>query len=50
MTSFKHLSTSAVKAFKWKPTNGNSFRTFAEYRLKVVQQSPLMKGRKVEKK
>lgn len=26
---------------KWNPTHGNSFRSFAEYRLKVVNQSPL---------
>ena len=26
---------------KWAPSNGNSFRTFAEYRLVVVNQSPL---------
>lgn len=26
---------------KWKPTNGHSFRTFAEYRLKAANQSPL---------
>lgn len=26
---------------KWQPTNGNSFRSFAEYRLKVTNQSPL---------
>lgn len=32
-----------VRPFKWKPTDGNSFRSFAEYRLKVVNQSPLNK-------
>ncbi|KAK6463615.1 hypothetical protein DFJ63DRAFT_318679 [Scheffersomyces coipomensis] len=26
---------------KWKPSNGDSFRSFAEYRLKVSNQSPL---------
>ncbi|KAK6199415.1 uncharacterized protein RJT21DRAFT_3214 [Scheffersomyces amazonensis] len=26
---------------KWNPTDGNSFRSFAEYRLKVSNQSPL---------
>ncbi|KAK6459379.1 uncharacterized protein RJT20DRAFT_124603 [Scheffersomyces xylosifermentans] len=26
---------------KWQPTNGNSFRSFAEYRLKITNQSPL---------
>lgn len=34
---------------KWTPTNGNSFRSFAEYRLKVTNQLPLnirFKGRK----
>ncbi|KAG8203087.1 hypothetical protein MEM_03632 [Candida albicans L26] len=26
---------------KWQPSNGNSFRSFAEYRIKVTNQSPL---------
>ncbi|KAG4409626.1 MAG: hypothetical protein M5F18_10710 [Asgard group archaeon] len=26
---------------KWAPSHGNSFRTFAEYRLKVSNVSPL---------
>ncbi|CUM67217.1 uncharacterized protein PRCAT00004910001 [Priceomyces carsonii] len=30
-----------VRSSKWTPRNGNSFRSFAEYRLKVSQQSPL---------
>ncbi|CAI5759553.1 unnamed protein product [Candida verbasci] len=37
-------STTAIKQqsqVKWQPTNGNSFRSFAEYRLKVSNQSPL---------
>lgn len=29
---------------RWKPTHGNSFRTFAEYRLKVVHQLPLTRA------
>lgn len=30
---------------RWRPTHGNSFRTFAEYRLKVVHQLPLTKAK-----
>ncbi|KAG2731382.1 hypothetical protein G9P44_005798 [Scheffersomyces stipitis] len=26
---------------KWQPTHGNSFRSFAEYRVKIVNLSPL---------
>lgn len=32
---------SATLSYKWGPTQGKSFRSFAEYRLKVAQQSPL---------
>lgn len=38
---FKRLSEAAAVPKKWQPTPGNSFRSFAEYRLKVVNQSPL---------
>lgn len=30
-------------ALKFKPVQGNSFRSFREYRLKMVNQSPLKK-------
>lgn len=30
---------------KWKPTHGDSFRSFAEYRLKVVHQLPLTRAK-----
>ncbi|ODV78998.1 uncharacterized protein CANTADRAFT_6193 [Suhomyces tanzawaensis NRRL Y-17324] len=26
---------------RWQPTHGNSFRSFAEYRLRLTNQSPL---------
>lgn len=38
---FKSISKAAAIPKKWQPTPGNSFRTFAEYRLKAVNQSPL---------
>jgi len=46
-----NFASNAVKqtpvARKWQPTSGNSFRSFAEYRLKVVQQDPLaVRGKK----
>lgn len=31
----------AVTPNKWQPTHGNSFRSFAEYRLKATNVSPL---------
>ncbi|CAK7891481.1 hypothetical protein CAAN1_01S05358 [[Candida] anglica] len=34
-------TTTNVAHKKWAPTNGNSFRSFAEYRLKAINQSPL---------
>ncbi|KAG7666253.1 uncharacterized protein J8A68_000206 [[Candida] subhashii] len=38
--SHKMKATQASPS-KWNPTNGNSFRSFAEYRLKATNQSPL---------
>ncbi|CAH2352491.1 hypothetical protein CLIB1423_07S00716 [[Candida] railenensis] len=37
----KYPQVSTVAQKKWAPTNGNSFRSFAEYRLQAVNQSPL---------
>lgn len=34
-------ATRSVVINKWAPSNGNTFRTFAEYRLKVSNVSPL---------
>lgn len=38
---FNNVVKAAASPKKWQPTTGNSFRSFAEYRLKVVNQSPL---------
>ncbi|KAF7580189.1 putative signal recognition particle subunit [Clavispora lusitaniae] len=38
---FSNLAKASATPKKWQPTAGNSFRSFAEYRLKVVNQSPL---------
>lgn len=38
---FNNLVKAAASPKKWQPTTGNSFRSFAEYRLKAVNQSPL---------
>lgn len=34
-------SAAKIIVNKWQPSNGNSFRSFAEYRIKVTNQSPL---------
>ncbi|EMG48326.1 hypothetical protein G210_1117 [Candida maltosa Xu316] len=39
-------TTTRVVINKWTPSHGNSFRSFAEYRLKVTNQSPLAKAAK----
>lgn len=43
VTQFSNLIKTKTKAApkKWQPTAGNSFRSFAEYRLRAVNQSPL---------
>lgn len=46
---FNTLVKASASPKKWQPTTGNSFRSFAEYRLKVVNQSPL-KVRSIVKK
>ncbi|CUM52788.1 uncharacterized protein AC631_03035 [Debaryomyces fabryi] len=40
-SAFNAAKNSRNLGLKWKPTHGNSFRTFAEYRLKAANQSPL---------
>lgn len=42
VTQFNNLVKAAASPKKWQPTTGDSFRSFAEYRLKVVNQSPLV--------
>lgn len=37
----KYPTDVSIGQKKWAPTNGNSFRSFAEYRLQAVNQSPL---------
>jgi hypothetical protein len=34
-------SSNGVVSDRWQPKNDNSFRSFAEYRLRVTNQSPL---------
>lgn len=46
---FNNLVKASAAPKKWQPTTGDSFRSFAEYRLKVVNQSPL-KIRSISKK
>lgn len=43
---FKETTKAKAQAAlgKWRPSKGDSFRLFAEYRLRAVNQSPL--GRK----
>ncbi|KAF8004014.1 hypothetical protein OXX80_002494 [Metschnikowia pulcherrima] len=41
VTQFSNLIKPRPAAKKWQPTAGNSFRSFAEYRLRAVNQSPL---------
>lgn len=41
VTQFNNLAKAAAVPKKWQPTAGNSFRSFAEYRLRAVNQSPL---------
>lgn len=38
----KYPNSASASQKKWAPSNGDSFRSFAEYRLKVVNQSPLV--------
>ena len=38
---FNNVAKAAAVPKKWQPTPGNSFRSFAEYRLRAVNQSPL---------
>lgn len=38
---FNNVAKAAATPKKWQPTTGNSFRSFAEYRLKAINQSPL---------
>lgn len=33
--------SNGVASDRWQPKNDNSFRSFAEYRLRVTNQSPL---------
>lgn len=40
------LIESNTTPVRWTPTHGNSFRSFAEYRLRVTNQSPLAKASK----
>ncbi|RLV91404.1 hypothetical protein JA1_003901 [Spathaspora sp. JA1] len=35
------IKQQVTRGTKWQPTHGNSFRSFAEYRLKVTNNSPL---------
>lgn len=41
VTKFSNLVKALAVPKKWQPTTGNSFRSFAEYRLKAVNQLPL---------
>ncbi|GEQ70389.1 hypothetical protein JCM33374_g4066 [Metschnikowia sp. JCM 33374] len=41
VTQFNNLVKPRPAAKKWQPSAGNSFRSFAEYRLRAVNQSPL---------
>lgn len=41
VTKFSNLAKALAVPKKWQPTAGNSFRSFAEYRLKAVNQLPL---------
>ncbi|EGW35651.1 uncharacterized protein SPAPADRAFT_58857 [Spathaspora passalidarum NRRL Y-27907] len=36
-----NIKQQVTNATKWQPTHGHSFRSFAEYRLKVSNNSPL---------
>ncbi|OBA21441.1 hypothetical protein METBIDRAFT_42309 [Metschnikowia bicuspidata var. bicuspidata NRRL YB-4993] len=49
VAQFNNLVKPQPAAKKWQPTAGNSFRSFAEYRLRAVNQSPL-KLRSIAKK
>lgn len=49
VTQFSNVARAAAPPKKWQPTNGNSFRSFAEYRLKAVNQSPLKLRSKAKK-
>ena len=40
VTQFSNLDRALAVSKKWQPTTGNSFRSFAEYRIKVVKQLP----------
>lgn len=48
-SAFNAAKNSRSIGLKWKPTYGNSFRTFAEYRLKASNQSPLAVKLKAKK-
>lgn len=41
VAQFNNLIKAQASPKKWQPTTGNSFRSFAEYRLRAVNQSPL---------
>lgn len=51
VTQFSNVMKAATTAApkKWQPSQGNSFRSFAEYRLKAVNQSPLTLRSKAKK-
>lgn len=49
VTLFSNVARAAAPPKKWQPTKGNSFRSFAEYRLKAVNQSPLKLRSKAKK-